>query len=143
MFTKITHKRGLHGHDHVSNQRGAAVKMVIFHSLRVCVWMVAMAGMGLHFVLPHSHLLTSYYHACQAVAFVTFLSLYCNWSTDLSNLTAAVAALFAADSHHDAETARGTVERDAAQLERDIAQLARLRPSPEAEKLANDITSRL
>lgn len=142
-FREITHRHKLHGHEGVSRQRQTALRLIFFHGARVIVWAIAMLGMGLHFVLPHSELLTSYYHLCQAVAFVTFISLYCNWSTDLSNFTGAIAAFFAADSHHDAEATRATVERDTATIRADVHRLAKLMPSPEGDELAARITSRL
>lgn len=141
--TRRVHHRGLHGHQHISRQRRTALSLTIFAACRVVVWTLAMLAMGLHFVLPHNSFLTGYYHLCQAVAFVTFISLYCNWSTDLANFGAGVSSLFAADSHHDAEAARTAIGIDFAQVEQDIARLAQLQPGPEATRLASEITARL
>ena len=117
--------------------------MTTFSSGRVAVWTVGMLLMGAHFVLPHNAFLRGYYHLCSAVAFVTFLSLYCNWSTDLANFAASIAALFSADTHADSEAVRAETRGDTAALERDIAQLAQLKPGPESDELVTTIRRRL
>jgi hypothetical protein len=80
----------LHVHHHHGTKEKAALGTVIFNGVFTVAWFISMIGMGLHWVLPNSHALSSYYNVCTKVAFVTFLSLYCNFVSQLAALMASV-----------------------------------------------------
>jgi len=136
-------QRHLQGHRHVAGQRQLALWMTLFSAVRTVVWLLAMAGIlayWLHLALPG---LRGFITLSSTVLFVTFISFYCNASTDAANFSASIAALFSADAHHDAESAREALTTNLASVEDDIARLAELNPGPEASALAADIRRRL
>lgn len=133
----------LHGHKHVSGQRRLALWMTVFAAVRTVAWIVAMLLIVAHWVGAKGTFLDSFTALSSAVIFVTFISFYCNASTDAANFTASIAALFSADAHHDAENTRQSVSVDMRNVEADIARLAELQPGPEAIRLAANIRRRL
>jgi hypothetical protein len=137
------HVHGLQGHARVSRQRRAALYMAVFSAVRTVVWVLAMLLVAAYYSGLRGAFLHSFIHLSSSVLWVALISYYCNASTDAANLAASISALFAADSHHDAEAARRAVDTDFGQLEGDIARLADLQPGPEARELAASIRAKL
>lgn len=120
----------------MDKQRSRSLKLLIFSGFRVLVWtgLLVCVGLGLLDVAGfHWAALLA-----KALAFVTLISLYANWATDLGAFQAAYAAVIASAAHEDAED---TVEQ-VTELEADIAALARS-GGPEAEALAASISERV
>ena len=74
---------------------------------------------------------------------MSVISYYCNFSTDLANFTAGLAALFSSDSHAATVAATVSLDADFDTMETDIARLADLQPGAEASELAAGIRGRL
>jgi UDP-N-acetylmuramyl pentapeptide phosphotransferase/UDP-N-acetylglucosamine-1-phosphate transferase len=130
-------------HDHVRSQRRVALWLTVFAAVRTVAWLVAMMIIVAHWLGAGGSFVHGFIDVSSTVLFVTFISFYCNASTDAANLTAGLAALFSADSHHATTAARATLERDLAAVEDDILRLAALQPGTEAEDLARSIRARL
>ena len=140
------HHRAHHGPDsraHVSRQRRAALWMTIFAAVRTVLWIVCMLLIVAIWCGAHIAFLSWFKGLSSSVIFVTFISFYCNASTDAANLMAGMAALFSADSHATAITANAALTADVTAVEGDIARLADLQPGPEATALAAEIRRRL
>lgn len=137
------HVQGLQGQAHISGQRKLALWLTIFSALRVVVWLAAMVLIIVHWIGVGGPFLHSFIALSGSVVFVTFISFYCNAATDGAALIASIAALFSADSHHDAEAARSALGTDFGELEADIARLADLQPGDEAKALAAEIRRKL
>jgi hypothetical protein len=136
-------RSGLHGHEHISRQRRIALWMTIFSAVRTLAWIVCMLIIAAHWIGVGGPFIHSFTALSGSVVFVTFISFYCNAATDAANLMAGIAALFSADSHHDAEAARVALGADFGELEADIARLADLQPGPDARALAAQIRRKL
>lgn len=136
-------RHGLDGHARIGSQRRTALWMAVFAAARTVAWLLCMLLIAVHWAGVSGAFLTSFIHLSSTVVFVTFISFYCNASTDAANLAASIAALFSADSHHDAEAARAALTADFTWLEDGIARLADLQPGPEALALAGEIRHRL
>jgi hypothetical protein len=130
-------------HDHVRGQRRVALWLTVFAAVRTAVWLLAMVIIIIHWLGAGGSFVHAFIDVSSTVLFVTFISFYCNASTDAANLTAGLAALFSADSHHATTAARAALERDTAAIEEDIRRLAALQPGTEAEDLARSISERL
>lgn len=130
-------------HAHVSRQRRAALWMTIFAAVRTVAWIICMLLIAAHWLGAGGSFLRGFISLSGSVVFVTFISFYCNASTDAANLMAGIAALFSADSHATALAGNATVSADFTSLESDIARLADLQPGPEATALAGEIRQRL
>lgn len=90
----------VHHHHHGSPQRSFSVWVTVFNGILTIVWLLSMIAMGLHFLLPHSTILDRYFEVCQTVAFVTFISLYCNFVSQLAAFIAGLAAIFSSAREH-------------------------------------------
>ena len=130
-------------HDHVRGQRRVALWLTVFAAVRTAVWLLAMVIIIIHWLGAGGSFIHAFIDVSSTVLFVTFISFYCNASTDAANLTAGLAALFSADSHHATTAVRVALERDTAVIEEDIRRLAALQPGTEAEELAASISDRL
>jgi hypothetical protein len=130
-------------HDHVRGQRRVALWLTVFAAVRTAVWLLAMVIIIVHWLGAGGSFVHAFIDVSSTVLFVTFISFYCNASTDAANLTAGLAALFSADSHHATTAVRVALERDTAVIEEDIRRLAALQPGTEAEELAASISDRL
>ena len=135
---------------HVSRQRRTALWLLVFAAARTFVWLVAMALIVAHWAGASGPFLHWFTSLSATVIFVTFISFYCNASTDAANLSASLAALFSADSHAAvitgaaAENVTGReLAEDVAAIGGDIARLADLQPGPEASALSASIRARL
>lgn len=140
------HHRAHHGPStraHVSKQRRAALYTTIFAAVRTFIWIVAMLLIVAIWLGVHDSFFRWFRDLSSSVIFVTFISFYCNASTDAANLTAGMAALFSADSHATVLTADSGLSADLTVLEGDIARLADLQPGPEATALAAQIREQL
>ena len=140
------HHRAHHGpvsHAHVSRQRRAALWMTIFAAVRTVLWIVCMLLIVAIWCGAHIAFLSWFKGLSSSVIFVTFISFYCNASTDAANLMAGMAALFSADSHAAAIAGNAATSADFTSLESDVARLADLQPGPEATALAGEIRQRL
>ena len=96
------HHRAHHGpvtHAHVSRQRRGALWLTIFAAIRTVVWLICMLLIVAIWCGAHVAFLSWFKGLSSSVIFVTFISFYCNASTDAANLMAGIAALFSADSH--------------------------------------------
>ena len=131
------------GHAKISKQRRSALWMTVFAGVRTVAWILCMLVIVVHWLGVGGSFIHSFIAVSETVLFVTFISFYCNASTDAANLMAGIAALFSADSHHTAETVRQAVAIDYRSVESDIARLAELQPGPDAEALAQDIRRKL
>lgn len=85
----------IHHHHRASAPHRFSVWVTVFNGVLTVVWLLSMVAMGLHFLLPHSSILRRYFEICQAVAFVTFISLYCNFVSQLAAFLAGLAAIVA------------------------------------------------
>ena len=130
-------------HSHLARQRELAIWLTAFSGIRTFVWLIAMALIVAHWCGAGGGFLHWFTSLSGEVVFVTFISFYCNASTDAANLTAGLAALFSADSHHATTAVRAALERDTAAIEGDIRRLAALQPGSEAEELARSISDRV
>jgi len=130
-------------HDHVRGQRRVALWLTVFAAVRTAVWLLAMVIIVIHWLGAGGSFVHAFIDVSSTVLFVTFISFYCNASTDAANLTAGLAALFSADSHHATTAVRAALERDTAAIEGDIRRLAALQPGSEAEELARSISDRV
>ena len=130
-------------HSHLARQRELAIWLTAFSGIRTFVWLIAMALIVAHWCGAGGGFLHWFTSLSGEVVFVTFISFYCNASTDAANLSASLAALFAADSHVATVTAGTVVAGDLAGIEADIARLADLQPGTEAAELAGSIRGRL
>ena len=140
------HKRAHAGpqtHAKISSQRRLALWLTGFAGMRTFVWVVAMALIIAHWCGLDGGFLHWFTSLSATVIFVTFISFYCNASTDAANMVAGFAALFSADSHAAAVATRVTVTAEFAALEGDIARLADLQPGDEATALSASIRARL
>jgi hypothetical protein len=139
------HRRGaaVLTHDHVRGQRRVALWLTVFAAVRTAAWLLAMLVIIIHWLGAGGSFVHGFIDVSSTVLFVTFISFYCNASTDAANLTAGLAALFSADSHHATTAVRAALARDTAAIEGDIRRLAALQPGTEAEELARSISSRL
>ena len=135
--------RGTQTHAHISKQRRGALWMTVFAGVRTVAWILCMLVIIAHWLGAGGSFIHSFIAVSETVLFVTFISFYCNASTDAANLMAGIAALFSADSHHTAEVTRQAVTVDFQSVEGDIARLADLQPGPEAAALAADIRRKL
>ena len=111
------HHRAHHGpasHEHVSRQRRAALWMTIFAAVRTVLWIICMLLIVAIWCGAHVAFLSWFKGLSSSVIFVTFISFYCNASTDAANLMAGIAALFSADSHATAVAAGGSPGEDIA-----------------------------
>lgn len=128
---------------HVSRQRRTALWLTIFALIRTVAWIVCMLIICVHWLGVGGSFMHSFIAMSSSVLFVTFISFYCNASTDAANLMAGISALFSADGHAATLAANTAVSSDFTSLEADIARLAALQPGPEAEALAGEIRRRL
>jgi hypothetical protein len=128
---------------HVHGQRKLALWLTVFAAVRTAAWLAAMLVIVVHWAGGGGTFIHAFISVSSTVLFVTFISFYCNASTDAANLTAGLAALFSADSHSATTETRQLLERDIAAVETDISRLAALQPGDEAEDLARSIRSRL
>jgi hypothetical protein len=131
------------GHDHVHGQRRLALYLAVFAAVRVACWVSCMLIIIAHWLGAGGSFIHAFTDLSSSVLFVTFISFYCNSSSDAANLTAGLAALFAADSHGAAETNRLLLQLDTASIEEDIARLASLQPGEEAEELSQAIRRKM
>ena len=131
------------GHAKISGRRRMALWMTIFAAARTVLWVVAMLLIVAIWFGAHSAFFSWFHGLSGSVIFVTFISFYCNASTDAANLMAGIAALFSADSHAATVSANSAVTVDFTAIEADIARLADLQPGPEAAALAEEIRQRL
>lgn len=131
------------GREHVSRQRAAALWLTAFSAVRTLAWLACMLVIVVHWMGAGGSFIHAFTALSSSVLFVTFISFYCNASTDAANFTAGLAALFSADSHGAAEAARLVAERDFAAIEGDIARLADTDPGQEAQELADQIRARI
>jgi hypothetical protein len=127
----------------VRGQRRVALWLTVFAAVRTAVWLLAMVIIVIHWLGAGGSFVHAFIDVSSTVLFVTFISFYCNASTDAANLTAGLAALFSADSHHATTAVRAALERDTAAIEGDIRRLAALQPGSEAEELARSISDRV
>lgn len=130
-------------HDHVRGQRRVALWLTVFAAVRTAAWLAAMLVIIVHWLGAGGSFVHGFISVSSTVLFVTFISFYCNASTDAANLTAGLAALFSADSHHATTAVRAALAQDTAAIEQDILRLAALQPGAEAEELAASIRARL
>ena len=137
-----THLRH-HGYTEISRQRRLALWMSVFAAVRTVVWVAAMALIVAHWLGGNTVFLHGFITLSGTVVFVTFISFYCNASTDAANLAASIAALYSADSHATAIGTSAVLSADFASLEADIARLATLQPGEEATALAAGIRHRM
>lgn len=117
--------------------------LTVFSAVRTFAWILCMLVIVAHWLGAGGPFIRSFITLSGSVVFVTFISFYCNAATDAANLMAGIAALFSADSHHDAEAARMALGTDFGALEADVARLADLQPGDEATALAAQIRRRL
>ena len=132
--------RGPVTHAHVSSQRRLALWMTVFAAVRTVAWIACMLVICVHWAGAGGAFITAFTSMSSSVLFVTFISFYCNASTDAANLMAGIAALFSADGHAAAIAAGESARAD---IESDIARLADLEPGPAAAALATAIRGRL
>lgn len=133
--------RGLHGHHHVSVQRAISLSLLGTGIVRTLFWLAVMVAqlVGVGVVRHISHDVTA----------VFFISLYANFATDLDQVTASFAALFSADSHHDAEHVRARFDagRPSLTASMEIAaavrRLATIPRGTDAQQLADRICNQL
>ena len=137
-----SHQHGI-GHAQISRQRRAALWMTIFAAVRTVAWIICMMLIAAHWLGVGGRFLHGFIALSGSVVFVTFISFYCNASTDAANLMAGIAALFSADSHATAIAGNAAVSADFAFIEDGIARLAGLHPGPEATELAAEIRRKL
>ena len=140
------HHRAHHGpttHAHISKQRRSALWLTIFAAIRTVAWIICMLFIVAHWVGVGGSFLHSFIGLSGSVVFVTFISFYCNASTDAANLMAGIAALFSADGHAATVAGNAAVSVDLTAVEGDIARLADLQPGPDATALAAEIRQRL
>jgi hypothetical protein len=130
-------------HTRISRQRRMAIWLTATSAARVIIWVVAMILIILHWTGVTGPVVSWFATLSGTVIFITFISLYCNAATDGASLTAAVAALFSADSHAAAVAAGASMIADLGSLEGDIARLADLSPGAEAAALAASIRGKL
>ena len=130
-------------HDRLARQRELAIWLTAFSGARTTVWLLAMGLIVAHWCGAGGVFLHWFTSLSGEVVFVTFISFYCNASTDAANLSASLAALFAADAHAATVTTGTDVTGDLAGIEADIARLADLQPGTEAAELAGSIRHRL
>ena len=138
--------RSRHGpstHAHVSGQRRTALWLTIFALVRTVAWLVCMLLICVHWTGVGGPFLHGFISLSSSVIFVTFISFYCNASTDAANLMAGMSALFSADSHAAVIAGSKAAASADAELEADIARLAGLQPGPEGSALAAQICARL
>lgn len=136
-------RRGPASHQHVSSQRRTALWLTIFALVRTVAWIVCMLIICVHWTGVGGPFIHSFISMSSSVLFVTFISFYCNASTDAANLMAGISALFSADSHAATIAAGNSLSADFTAVESDIARLADLQPGPEATALAAEIRQRL
>jgi hypothetical protein len=129
------HHRGLHGRAHVDRERTIALAMILTGLARVVLWTI----ITLAFVVR----IPVVVHWFGSVAFVSLLSILALLLTDWGQVAASLAQFTAGHAHADIETTRREVQIDTVQIERDIAQLARIEPGPEGDELADAICRRL
>jgi hypothetical protein len=132
-----------HTRAHVSGQRRLALWLTLFAAARTVLWLVCMLVIVVHWLGGGGSFVHAFIDVSSTVLFVTFISFYCNASTDAANLTAGLAALFSADTHSATIAVREDLTMDLTQIETDIARLADLEPGPEAAALADGIQARL
>ena len=130
-------------HAHISKQRRTALWLTIFSAVRTVAWLICMLLIAIYEAGWHSSFLHGFVHLSSLVVWVSFISYYCNASTDGANLMAGIAALFSADSHAAAVSTSTAVSVDYRQVEADIARLAGLQPGPDAQALSAEICRRL
>jgi hypothetical protein len=136
-------RHGLDGHVSISSQRRIALWLTVFAAVRTAAWLVCMSFIAAHWMGASGIFIHSFISLSGSVVFVSFISFYCNASTDAANLMAGIAALFSADSHHDSEATRAALGIDFRALESDVLRLALLQPGDEAEALAAEIHAKL
>ena len=121
---------------HVSRQRALALYLSVFAAVRTALWLGCMGVIMVHWLGGGDAFIDGFIRTSSTVLFVTFISFYCNASTDAANLTAGIAALYAADTG-------GTLASEFDVTQADIARLADLEPGQEAAELAMTIRARL
>jgi hypothetical protein len=126
-------------HDHISSQRRLALWLTSFAAVRTGAWLAAMGLIVAHWTGVSGAFLHGFIHLSSSIIFVTFISFYCNASTDAANMVAGFAALFSADSH----ATGASLAADLEVLKSDIARLSGLPPGPEADGLAESIRQKL
>jgi hypothetical protein len=122
--------------DSSSGQRRRSLQLLVFAGIRTVAWTVLIVCV----VLGLLHFSPFHWAAnlAKAISFVTIISLYANWATDLGGFQAAYAALVASSAHEDAED----VSDQLSQLEADIEALAKSR-GVAARELATSINDRV
>jgi hypothetical protein len=134
---------GAMSHKRISGQRRLALWLTTFAVIRTVVWLAAMGLIVAHWLGvggPFLHWFTS---LSATVIFVTFISFYCNASTDAANMAAGFAALFSADSHAAVVSTGQLLQSDLEELQADVEHLAGLSPGPEATALSVAIKRKL
>ncbi len=125
----------------VSGQRRRAATLLWFGLIRIILWLALSACIIAG--LLHAEHFTWAKVLAESLPFVVLISLYANIATDLDAVTAAFAALVAADAHRAAAIAASHQTFDTETLMHDISRLADLSPGEEAGQLADDIRVRL
>jgi hypothetical protein len=146
MVTSWVSKRARHvphTHEHVSGQRRLSLWITVFAGVRTGLWLLCMLVITAHWLGAGGPFIHGFIDVSSTVLFVTFISFYCNASTDAANLTAGLAALFSSDAHSATIGMREDLGVDLTQIENDISRLADLEPGPEAARLAAQIRGRL
>lgn len=125
----------------VTNQRKKSLVLLWFGIARTTSWLIlgSMVALGLMHVGPFDWAAI----LSRSVPFVALISIYANAATDFDAVSAAFAALVAADAHKAAATAAGYQVLDTDTLMHDIARLAELEPGDEGFHLSADIRARL
>jgi hypothetical protein len=135
-----SHVRSLR-RSHIATQRRRSLLLLLFGIVRIIAWMI----LGACVILGLAHMQGFGWAKVlsESVPFVSMISIYANWATDLDAATAAFAALVAADSHSAVEASREMLSVDVTAIEEDIARLAAMQPGPEAIALAAQIRQKL
>jgi len=134
---------GVMSHSAISRQRRTALYLTLFAGVRCMVWLACMAFIGLYELGIGGSFITGFARLSGLILWVSVISYYCNFSTDLANFTAGLAALFSSDSHAATVAATVSLDADFDTMETDIARLADLQPGAEASELAAGIRGRL
>lgn len=127
--------------EHVRDQRRQSLYLLVFGVVRIICWTLLAICVALG--LLHVGVFGWARVLSMSVPFVSMISIYANWATDLDAATAAFAALVAADGHAASESSRQLLDRDFAALEDDITRLAAMHPGEEAAGLAASVCGRL
>jgi hypothetical protein len=130
-------------HAKISSQRRLALWLTGFAGIRTFVWLAAMALIVAHWCGLEGGFLHWFTSLSATVIFVTFISFYCNASTDAANMVAGFAALFSADSHAAVVSTGQLLQADMEELQADVERLAGLSPGAEATALSAAIKRKL